>query len=239
MLMVVSSSLSAIGLPQSKVKYRTNFGDCPSRIAGQLSMRLIKNFEKSKSLKSLKTEMVDEDLASRHFVSSYKIKFNPVKNSLNFRFVCPKPLMKVQVYKKNGLDSYEAILVENGQLYDPTYEVLLRGDHKLKRDLPFLALPIGSIDKEVNPEVMRVVKEMGADFRQKVSEVILDDEGELTVILSMRGNPSSVFMGTAEWLDKTIKLKRIVRNMEKNKRVPAIINLTNAKKIVVKFNTNI
>ena len=239
-LFLVSIKSFAYGsLNQTKTKYRTNFGSCPSRIAGQMSMRLIKNFEKRHSLHDLRGIIDDEELAEGHFVSEYKINYDPVKNALSFNFKCPKPLMKVQVYKKNGLDSYEAILVDTGELFDPTYEVLLRGDRKLVKDLPFLALPVRSMEKGANTKVTQVVKEMGSDFRSKVSEVILDDKGELTVIMSLRANPSSVFMGKGDWLDKTKKLKRIIKNMEKNKRIPAIINLVDAKKIVVKFNTNI
>jgi hypothetical protein len=246
-LLIISATLGSGSLHSAvsanndskKIKYRTNFGHCPSRIAGQMAMRLIKNFEKSGSLRSVKDEIVNEGLEANYFVSDYKIKFDPLKKSLNFTFKCPRPLMKVQVYKDNGLDSYEAILVENGELYDPTYEVLLRSDRKLTSDLPFLALPVGAVSKNVEPAITTMIVGMGDAFRKKVSEVIIDDGGEMTVILSLQGHPSSVFMGNGDWDDKMLKLKRIVRTMEKKRKIPAIINLTNAKKVVVKFNTKI
>lgn len=236
---VVSNGSVSKDITEKKIKYRTNFGHCPSRIAGQMAMRLIKNFEKTGSLRSVKGEIVNEDLAANYFVSDYKIKFDPLRNSLNFAFKCPRPLMKVQVYKDNGLDTYEAILVDNGELYDPTYEVLLRSDRKLTTDLPFLALPVGAVSKNVKPAITSMIVDMGNAFRKKVSEVIIDDNGEMTVILSLQGHPSSVFMGNGDWDDKMHKLKRIVRSMEKKRKIPAIINLTNAKKVVVKFNTKI
>ncbi len=240
-LLVNGNLYSAISAKSTskKIKYRTNFGHCPSRIAGQMAMRLIKNFEKSGSLRSVKDEIVNEGLTANYFISDYKIKFDPLRNSLNFAFKCPRPLMKVQVYKENGLDSYEAILVENGELYDPTYEVLLRSDRKLTSDLPFLALPVGAVSKSVEPAITTMIVQMGDAFRKKVSEVIIDDGGEMTVILSLQGHPSSVFMGNGNWDEKMLKLKRIVRSMEKKRKIPAIINLTNAKKVVVKFNTKI
>lgn len=223
-------------LKKHQIKYRTHFGSCPSRAVGTLALRLIKVFEKKQSLREVKRVIVEEKLKEKHFLSSYKVNYSPLKKYLEFKFDCPRPLMKVQIYKKNGLDSYEAILVENGRLFDPTYEVLLRAEKKLKRDLPFLALPVGDLDKDVQEEITRLIKDMGPTFRKKLSEVILDEKGELTVILSLQGNPSSVFLGNTSWLHKAQKLKRIVNYMEKKRKIPAIINLTNSDKVVVKFN---
>ncbi|MDC1173862.1 cell division protein FtsQ/DivIB [Bacteriovoracaceae bacterium] len=144
--------------------------------------------------------------------------------------------MKVQIYKENGLDSYEAILVDNGELFDPTYEVLLRTEKKLKGQLPYFALPVGEIDKNIQKEVSHIVKKMSKNFRKKISEVILNDNKDLTIILSINGGPSSVFIGKEDWDEKVEKLKKIVSYMESKKKMPAIINLTNSKKVVVKFN---
>jgi len=238
-VIVLSFGSEAAYSRKTKVKYKTNFGSCPSRTAGQMVMKLIKKFEQNQSLKEVKQEIINKDLASTHFISDYSIRFDPMRKALHFNFICPKPLMKVQVYKDNGLDSYEAILVSNGQLYDPTYEVLLRSDRKLSGDLPFLALPIGSVKNKVNDQLTGLIRKMGDSFRKKVSEVILDKKGEMTVILSLQGSPSSVFMGQGEWNDKLSKLKRIIKTMERKRKIPSIINLTNAKKVVVKFKSNI
>jgi hypothetical protein len=43
-------------------------------------------------------------------------------------------------------------------------------------------------------------------------------------------------MGVDEWNLKMTKLEKIVNYMELQKKIPAIINLTNSKKVVVKFN---
>ena len=220
----------------TEVRYRTSFGNCPSRAVGNMTLQLVKAFEDSGSLRSLKEMIVREKLDQRSFLSSYQISYDPLRKYLNFKYDCPEALMKVQIYKNNGLESYEAILVENGQLFDPTYEVLLRSDKKLSGDLPFLALPVGNMDDEVQREITSIVSSMDPAFRKKLSEVILNETGELTVILSVKGQPSSVFFGKGEWKDKVLKLGRLVGYMEAKNKIPAIINLTNSKKVVVKFN---
>ena len=80
---------------------------------------------------------------------------------------------------------------------------------------------------------------MDLNFRKRISEVILNKNGELTIILSLRGQPSSVFLGNTLWEEKTNKLFKIVKYMRKKRKIPAIINLTNSKKVVVKFTDKI
>ena len=79
------------------------------------------------------------------------------------------------------------------------------------------------------------VKNMGTNFRKNLSEVIVNEDDELTIILSLNGTPSSAFLGKENWSEKIKKLKKIVNFMEKKGRIPAVINLTNSKKVVVKF----
>lgn len=219
----------------SKFKYRTSFGMCPSRTAGSFALQLMKIFEEVKSLKKLKERISKEKLDKKHYVSSYKINYDPLKNSLFMSFDCPKPLMKVQLYKENGLESYEAILVDNGELIDPTYEVLLRSEKKLKKALPFLALPVQKMDKVVQLNLTNLIKNMDPIVARSISEVILGEKKNLTIILSLRGTPSSVFLGNENWTEKIKKMERVVKYLDKKRKIPAIINLTNSKKVVVKF----
>src|SRR5690606_19343316 len=109
------------------------------------AIKLIKTFEEKNSLRDVKKDIVENNLVKKHFLSSYKIKYNPIGNHLALNFNCPKPLMKAQIYRENGQESYDAILVDNGTLVDPTYEVLLRSEKKLTRQLPYLALPVGDL----------------------------------------------------------------------------------------------
>lgn len=228
-------SVSAL-VKKTKVKYRTSFGRCPSRTAGTLTLQLIKVFERTNSLRDVKVKMVKEKLKDKHFISDYKISYDPMRGFINFKFGCPEPLMKVQIYKKSGLESYEAILVESGELFDPTYEVLLRSENKLSKPLPFLALPVEEMDKKTQKDVADLVTAMDFKVRRNLSEIILNENKELTIIMSMKNRPSSIFLGKEEWNSKLIKLEKIVSYMSKKRKVPTIINLTNAKKVVVKFN---
>ncbi len=231
-------SRASIGIPKKKqkIKYQTTFGQCPSRSAGTLVLQLIKTFEEERSLGKIKDRLVKEKLLERHFISDYQINFDPLRGFLKFNFQCPTPLMKVQIYKKNGLDGYEAILVGNGKLFDPTYEVLLRAEKKLRQPLPYLAIPVGEMDVETQVRIAKIVREIPSLFRQKLSEVILNEKQELTIILSIKGSPSSVFLGDQNWEEKMGKLQRVVKFMQAKQKVPAIINFTNSEKVVVKFN---
>ena len=230
----VSAANASIRKP-AKLKYQTFFGNCPSRVAGTLTITLLKEFEKTRSLKKVKEKIVAERLVQKHFLSDYNVKYNPGKKKLTFSYECPRPLMKVHIYKENGEESYSAILVESGKLFDPTYEVLLRHEKKLAYELPSLALPVGELNGDLKKELSTLFGSLKSDFRQKLSEIIIGEENELTLILSVNGRPSSAFLGSLEWEQKLRKLERVVGYMQKKKKIPSIINLTNSKKVVVKF----
>ena len=233
---IVVSSLGPTEQFNADLSYRSNLGKCPTRPAGTMALQVVKTFEQTHSLRDVKLKIMSEKWSEKYFVSDYKIKYDPFSKVLDLNFNCPEPLMKVQIYKKDSAESYEAILVDNGQLFDPTYEALLRSEKKLTRDLPYLSMPVGEMEDSIQIDVTNLVKEMRPGLRSKLSEVILNDNKELTIILSINGHPSSVFMGLDEWSDKLVKLDKIVNYMELKEKIPAIINLTNSKKVVVKFN---
>ncbi len=237
-LALLSTSLFAAkpDFTEKKISYRTAFGKCPSRAAGTFTLKLVKEFEQTGSLRKVKNLISREKLKEKHFVTDYTVKYDPTHNMLSFIYDCPNPLMKVQIYKENGLESYEAILVDNGKLFDPTYEVLLRSEKKLDYNLPFLAIPVGDMDKDIQQRITKIISNLDLVFRKNLSEVIVNDSSELTMILSLKGQPSSVFLGADEWDLKVEKLTKIVGYMSKGKKIPTIINLTNPKKVVVKFN---
>ena len=232
----VSDAITGQATQHSKdLRYRTFFGNCPARTAGTVTMELVSIFEQSRSLRTLKEHIGQMRLTEQYFISDYDIEFDPYRNQLFFRYECPKPLMKVQIYKDSGLDSYEAILVEGGQLYDPTYEVLLRVEGKLEGEIPYLAIPVGEFDENLQNEISQIMTQMDSSFRSTLAEVIVNEQRELTMILSVAGRASSVFLGESLWEQKIEKLQRIVSFMGSEDKVPAIINLTNLKKVVVKF----
>jgi len=233
---IVVSSLGPTEQFNAELSYRSNLGKCPTRPAGTMALQVVKAFEVSHSLRDVKLKILNDKWSEKYFVSDYKIQYDPFSKVLDLDFNCPEPLMKVQIYRKDSAESYEAILVDNGQLFDPTYEALLRSEKKLTHDLPYLSMPVGEMEDKVQSDVTSLVKGMRPGLRSKLSEVILNENKELTIILSINGHPSSVFMGPDEWSDKLVKLDKIVNYMELKEKIPAIINLTNSKKVVVKFN---
>ena len=64
----------------------------------------------------------------------------------------------------------------------------------------------------------------------------MSSDGSLTIILSLDGNPSSAFLGDDEWTLKAVKLQKILKFLGAKEKTPSVINLTNSKKVVVKFN---
>lgn len=220
---------------EDKIHYRTIFGQCPAKAVGRLTLTLIKEFEKNRSLLDVKKKIVEEKLEEKYYLSSYKINYNPVEKMIKFNYDCPKALMKVQIYKDDGNEFYTAILVDNGKLYDPTYEVLLRGEKKISNDLPHMAIPARLIHTEVHKKLTSILNNLGDKFIKKVSEVILSEKEELTIILSIGRKPSSAFLGKDFWTEKIEKLNSIIDYMAEKKTIPSVINLTNSKKVVVKF----
>ena len=76
-------------------------------------------------------------------------------------------------------------------------------------------------------------------FKDSLSEIILDDDKKLTMIFSINRRPSSAFLGSDFWNQKVEKLAKVIEYMKKKNTIPAVINLTNSKKIVVKFSDTI
>jgi len=220
---------------ENKVHYRTTFGSCPSKAVGRLTLTLIKEFEQNRSLLDVKKRIVKEKLDDKYFLSSYKVNYNPLQKMLLFDYDCPRALMKVQIYKKNGDEFYTAILVENGELYDPTYEVLLRSEKILKGKLPHMAIPVDLISSNLHKKLTSLLNGLKEPFVKNISEVIVNDKKELTIIMSVGRKPSSAFLGKDYWSEKVSKLSSIIDTLKKKKTIPAVINLTSSKKIVVKF----
>jgi len=220
---------------QTNVHYRTVFGSCPAKAVGRLTLGLIKEFEKNKSLLDVKKKIVKEKLEDKYYLSTYKIDYNPLNKLLKFQFDCPKPLMRVQIYKDDGEEFYTAILVDNGKLYDPTYEVLLRSEKKIVGELPHMAIPASLINTDLHMRITSLFNTFEGKFIKRISEVILNEKKELTIILSIGRKPSSAFLGHDYWNEKIAKLDEIVNYMNKKKTIPTVINLTNSKKVIIKF----
>lgn len=217
------------------MQYQTSFGSCPTRNAGALTLLLVNEFNKTHSLWALKKRIVNENLEKKHFLSGYQILFDPLQKNLKFNFTCPAPLMRVQIYKDLSQELYDGILVDNGDLFDPTYEVLLKSEKEVFHDLPFLALPYNYNSKVLQKQIASLMNSLPMPFRKKISEIIVGEDKSLTIILSLEGHPSSAFLGFDLWEEKGKILQKIIPYLEKKKKVPSTVNLTNSKKVVVKF----
>ena len=49
-----------------------------------MTLKLIKTFEETGSLKKVKEEIINQSMPERHFISDYKISYDPLKNMLRF-----------------------------------------------------------------------------------------------------------------------------------------------------------
>lgn len=224
---------------QKDVKYRSYIGECPAKSSGMFGIIVMKEFEKNHSLKDVKEKILKEKLDEKFFLSNYKISYNPVIKTLKIRLNCPEPLAKVQVYKTNGEEHYSAILGDNSRLYEPQYENLMKAEKKIKQNLPLLALTMKQIEGDAPTALSSFIKAMDDDIRRTISEMFLNKNDELTIVFSLGGRATSVFMGADLWEEKVTKLTKIVGFVKESKRYPSSINLVNAKKVVVKFSDKI
>lgn len=224
---------------QKNINYRTYFGDCPSKSSGMLTLILMKEFEKNRSLKEVKEKMLSEKLDEKYFLSDYKISYNPVINTLTINLNCPEPLAKVQVYKANGQEHFSAILASNSKTYEPHYENLMKAEKRLNYNLPLLAISMEQMEGSAPTDLASFIKKLDKELRAQISEIILSKNNDLTIIFALGGKATSVFMGADLWEEKLTKLSKVVGYVSKNKRYPTSINIVNSKKVVVKFSDKI
>lgn len=220
---------------QNSLKYRTSFNECPSRSSGELTILIMKEFEKARSLKTVKEKFLSEKWSDKYFLSKYNVGFNPVTKTVRINLECPKPLVRVQVYKENGAEHYSAVMVSTGKLFDPSYEVLLKAEKLLNSDLPSLAIPVRELEGQVHENFTRFATRLDAEMRSKISEIIINENKELSIIFSLGQRTTSVFLGNDLWETKLDKLIKIISYVERSHKYPQTINLTNSKKVVVKF----
>jgi hypothetical protein len=242
-LLALFSNPASSGLPDSlskkNIRYKTYIGECPSRSAGSFAMTVMKEFEKNHSLKDVKDKILSEKLDEKHFLSNYRVNYNPVIRTLKIDLNCPEPLLRIQVYKSNGEEHYSAILADNSKIYEPGFENLMRTEKKLKHNLPALAISPQQLEGEVSNNLVKFIKEMNIGLRNQISEIIVSKNNDLTIVFALSGRATSVFLGSDQWDEKLLKLTKVVAYVQKSKRYPGSINLVNSKKVVVKFSDNL
>lgn len=220
---------------QNSLKYRTSFNECPARSSGELAILIMKEFEKTRSLKTVKEKFISEKWSDKYFLSKYNVSFNPVSQTIRINLECPQPLVRVQVYKENGTEHYSAVMVSTGKLVDPSYEMILKAEKLLNSDLPSLAIPVKELEGQVHVNFTRFATRLDANLRSKISEIIINENKELSIIFSLGQRTTSVFLGNDLWETKLDKLIKIISYVERSHKYPQTINLTNSKKVVVKF----
>ncbi|MBY0515815.1 MAG: hypothetical protein K2P81_02825 [Bacteriovoracaceae bacterium] len=238
LLALLSLSLHAAvpaSFNQNNLKYRTSFGSCPEKSSGELAIIMMKEFEKNLSLRDVKEKILSEKLEEKYFLSQYNVSYNPVSQVVKIKFNCPAPLVRVQVYRENGKEHYSAIMVDSGKLFDPSYEMLLKAEKLLKTDLPSLAISVRDLEGETHENFTKFATQIDESLRAKISEMIINENKELTIIFSLGGRTTNVFLGKELWQAKLEKLAKIISYVEKSEKYPTTINLTNAKKVVVRF----
>jgi hypothetical protein len=236
-------SLLWAGVPhsfsQNNIRYKTFIGECPQKSSASFAMLVMKEFEKNHSLKLVKEKILKEKLDEKHFLSDYRIGYNPVIKTVRVNLDCPQPLLKVQVYKSNGEEHYSAVMGDNAKLYDPGYENLMKAEKRLNHSLPLLAISTKQLEGEVPSRLAKFIAQMDKEHRSQISEIILSKTSDLTIVFAFSGRATSVFLGADLWEDKLVKLTKIIDYVHKNKKYPGSINLVNVKKVVVKFSDNI
>lgn len=219
----------------NNVSYKADFGNCPKKTTGEFVLSMIEEFEGHSSLAKLKKNILKQELDKKHFLSNYKITFSPLENRLEFKFECPNILAKVQVYKSDGSELYNALLVDTGKIIDPNYEVYLRSENiKLPR-FPFLSLTYKEIDEKFIQKVTNYLISLDKDFFEKISEVIFDKSDSLTLILRGKKKAVSALLGKSEWKEKTKKLSETIKYFASKNQLPSLIKFSGSKKVIVKF----
>ncbi|MBF0207156.1 MAG: hypothetical protein HQK53_09730 [Oligoflexia bacterium] len=194
----------------SEIKSRIFFGNCPVRLTSILTSNLVDEFKVGMSLMDVKKKILEENLQKKNFISLYNIKYNPLAQLLEFFYDCPAPLSRVSVYEREWSELYRAILGNNGKLYDPTYEIILREEKKLNQELPVLALPLGEVDKSLQSQITTIMKGTKFKYKNFITEYLINQDKELTIILSYNGSPITTFFGSNVWEQKIYKLERII-----------------------------
>lgn len=219
----------------NKIKYKTSFNNCPSQSAGKFAMRVLKTYEDTNSLYNVKSDINENFLQDKYFIKKYAIEVDPYDKTMDIKLACPKALLRVVLMDNEAQGEFQSVLVDDGNLFDPTYETLLLGEKKIKTYLPTLAIHKSNLNIEKRLEISSVINLLGDDYFSNISEVIFDQENVLTMILSLNKQPVSVFLGKGNYDEKTDKLRRLLKYVSNNNKQPTIINLVNLKKVVVKF----
>jgi hypothetical protein len=220
---------------KTDTKYVIHNNQCPRIHVGKLALGIIKDYESGQSLLSIKEKMTNDGAVEKFFLKDYHVDFNPIARKFTFQFECPRPLLKAQIYDAKLKKSYMGILGDNGEMMDPSFEVVLRQEGMLREKLPFMAINWDDLVAHKQTKVVKLLDLFPKQVRSNLSEVILNSDDELTLILKTKLKGMSVFMGDDSWDIKLDKLTKVINHFEKLDRMPMLVNMASVKKVVVKF----
>ena len=220
---------------KTETKYVLHTNQCPKLHVGKLALSIIKDYEAGSSLLKIKEKLISEGATDKYFLKDYHVEYNPIAHQFHFRFECPRPLLKAQIYDKKLKRSYMGILGDHGEMMDPSFEVVLRQEGMLNEKLPFMAINWEDLVEQKQLKVVKLMDLFPKTIRSNLSEVILNSEDELTLILKTKSKGLSVFLGDDSWDIKLDKLTKVLNHFEKLDKMPALVNLASTKKVVVKF----
>ncbi|MBI2521523.1 MAG: hypothetical protein HYV97_13985 [Bdellovibrio sp.] len=226
-------------LQANSYSYKSFIGNCPARPSSEFALLIAKRFEEKKSLGDVKRYLENGHHSERYFVSNYKVDFDPLREHITIKLECPGPIYRVTFYSTKGTrpKSYDdLILASDGNFYNKIFADFLTEEGKLTKKLPVLAMPESRYGRELWDGLKRISTSIYTlELEKNLTEMIVNKDGSLTMILSVNSHPVSVFFGKSEWDDKIQKLSRLVTYTQNQQRIPSIVNMTNAKKVVVKF----
>ncbi len=234
-LLFFSVSVFSNEISFHELKYKVEFGTCPKKTTGDLTLKILDKFRISKSLLEAKKYILDKDLESKFFLSSYDIKFNPVSNELDLSFNCPEPLARLQVYNENGTESYFSVLSKNGKKVDPNYENALRAEKILTAPLPVLSMNKSQINKQRLIDISRYLEKIDKKLVRRISDLIIDENDRLIIIIRNPNHAITAFVGQDDWKNKSKRLLKSIEYFDQKKKYPQYVRFLNSKKIVVKF----
>ena len=125
--------------------------------------------------------------------------------------------------------------MDNGEIYRESYQALIEKERGKPLNIPFLSIPHDKLGKMDSKVLASIYSKIDDRNKKKISEIIINEHDELTFIISSSNRVASAFLGEEKWSEKVSKLEKILNHFEDSGKLPSLVNLTNLKKVVVKF----
>jgi hypothetical protein len=221
-------------IKKTETTYEVNWGKCPIKTSTDLAVILTKEYDMTHSLLKVQEKIVTEHLQESYYLSYYAIGYSFIKPTLRFIFDCPEVLMNIELLKE-GKKETAGLLVSNGKIFDPGYEVVLRREGMLQKRLPYLTMTRKDFNDGKYANLVKLMEQMPTNLKSKISEFILGDYNELSLSLNMDGTSSFLSLGPEYWDEKIGKADQIYRYFSEKKRIPKQVSLASDHKVIVKF----